>query len=140
MIQPQNLRIGSVLNYDTGEGIEPTRIDWQDLKWASEHNLDFNSHHSPIELTEDVLMACGFSDADYKDGYIGTEFRSGNGVILDFVLTKPFVKGEWNKTYTFDLPEHRFTEIPYLHELQDLFRILTGKELQIDLEKLNQTK
>lgn len=31
MIKVGELRVGNVLNYDTGEGIEPT-IDWQDIK------------------------------------------------------------------------------------------------------------
>ena len=41
-LTPQELSIGNLLNYDTGEGIELTVIDWQDLKWLLNdcHNID----------------------------------------------------------------------------------------------------
>ena len=122
------LRIGSLLNYDTGEGISNIIIDWQDLKWLTENPDDFNKYHSPILLTEEWLKKFGFSDKDYKNVYIGKDFKSG-GMILDFVLSKPFSKGEWNDTYTFDLECHRFIKIKYVHELQDFYYTITNEML-----------
>jgi hypothetical protein len=55
VIQPNDLRVGSQLNYDTGEGIELTTLDWQDIKWCEESNADFNEAHKPIVLTEELI-------------------------------------------------------------------------------------
>ena len=84
----------------------------------------------PIELTEEWLLKFGFSDKEYKSGYIGKDFKSG-GMILDFVLSKPFSKGEWNNTYTFDFEGHRFSKIEFVHELQNFYYCLTGVMLSL---------
>lgn len=130
MISIYDIKCGSILNYDTGEGISHTVIDWQDLKWLTENPEDFNKLHTPIPLTEEWLLKFGFSDKDYKDGYIGKEFKSG-GMILDFVLSKPFTKGEWNDTYTFDFEDHRFIKLKYVHELQNFFHCITDVMLSL---------
>ena len=71
-----------------------------------------------------------FSDKDYKNGYIGKDFKSG-GMILDFVLSKPFSKGEWNNTYTFNFEGHRFSKMEFVHELQNFYYCLTGVMLSL---------
>ncbi len=83
----------------------------------------------PIPLTEKWLLKLGFDDSEHKKGYTGLEYRSN--VILDFVLTKPLVMGEWQKDYCFELIQHRFVEIKYIHELQNLYHVLKGKDLKI---------
>ena len=87
---------------------------------------------SPIPLTEEIHLKCGFSDKDYKQGYIGKEYKSG-AMTFDFVLNKPGVMGDWNKCYTFSLPDYRFVNIDYLHQLQNLYFDLTGEELEVEL-------
>jgi hypothetical protein len=84
----------------------------------------------PIPLNEEWLIKFGFSSFEYKTGFIGKDFKSG-GMILDFVLTKPQMKGEWQDTFVYDLNDHRFSKVTYVHELQNLFFILTGVELQL---------
>ena len=60
-----DLKCGNILNYDTAEGeILPTVIDWQDLKWLTEDPKGFNLVHSPIPLTEELILKFGFSDKD----------------------------------------------------------------------------
>jgi len=126
-----DLKCGNVLNYYTAEGeILPTVIYWQDLKWLTEDPKGFNLVHSPIPLTAEHLKKFGFSDGDYKDGYIGKDFKSG-GMILDFVLSKPHTKGEWNTTYTFDFVGHRFSKMEFVHELQNFYFGLTGEWLSL---------
>lgn len=87
---------------------------------------------SPIPLTEEILLKCGFSDKNYKQGYIGIDYKSG-AMTLDFVLNKPGVMGNWNKCHTFSLPDYRFVNIDYLHQLQNLFFDLTGEKLEVKL-------
>jgi len=84
---------------------------------------------TPIPITERWLKSFGFDDAGYKAGYIGKEFK-GN-MIMDFVLTKPKFMGEWQHEYCFELRSHRFVEIKYVHELQNLFFALTEIELEL---------
>jgi len=55
IFQPNELRVGSQLHYDTGEGIGITTIDWQDIKWLSEDPHDFSQAHKPIPLTEQLM-------------------------------------------------------------------------------------
>ena len=47
-LKPFELSIGNLLNYDTGEGIELTVIDWQDLKWLQEEPDFFANHFPPF--------------------------------------------------------------------------------------------
>lgn len=130
-----DLKCGNALNYDTGnEGILPTVIDWQDLKWLAEDQKGFNLVHSPIPLTAEHLNKFGFSDRDYNNGYIGKEIEGG-GIIMDFVLSKPYSKGgEWNNTYTFDYENYRFTRMEFVHELQNLYFGITREWLTFRLK------
>lgn len=134
MIQPQELRLGSVLNYwiEEEKTFVPTRVDWQDLRYISEDPKGFNDSHKPIPLTEEILLKCGFCSNEYKNGYIGIDVK--RNVTTDFVLTKPFLMGEFQKLYTW---EYRaggvpfFNQIEHLHQLQNLFFALIGQELQV---------
>lgn len=82
-----------------------------------------------IELNAGLLSLYGFDDSEYKEGYTGVEFRTN--LILDFVLTKPLKLGEWQKNYVFELGNHRFIQVDYLHELQNLFFAITTTELEL---------
>lgn len=135
MIKENELRIGSVINYTTDEGdILPSVMDWQDIKWIQEDAKGFNLVHSPIDLTEEILLKCGFSKDGYKNGFLGKDFKSGN-IIIDFVLCEPFKKGEFNKFYSHDLEGYKYVEIQYLHQLQNLYFALTGEELEYGSNK-----
>ena len=82
-----------------------------------------------INLTDEWIDKFGFDDKDYKKGYTGVDFRAN--MIMDFVLTKPKSMGEWQDTYCFDLGQHRFVTVRYVHELQNLFFAITTTELEI---------
>ena len=52
MIQINELKLETFLNYDTSEGDTlPTKIDWQDLKWLDEDAKGFNLVHTQYQLT-----------------------------------------------------------------------------------------
>ena len=73
-------------------------------------------------------MDLGFSDGDYKDGYIGIDVPS-----FDVVLTKPGVMGEFQKFYAWEcsagkLPLLRMFE--FVHQLQNFFFAFVGVELK----------
>jgi len=135
-MEASELRIGNLLVKD---GIVVT-IDGRSIfdMWS----LDHEDKYQPIPLNEEWLLRLGFSDKEYKKGYTGITFKGG-GMYLDFPLHKPLEKGPWNENFTFDLPNHRYVDIPYIHQLQNLYFALTGKELEIkelvskeDIQKL----
>ena len=134
MINTKDLRIG---NYVT-EKKHGFNNDTNPFQIFSIYHEDNNSkinglsinNFEPIKLTQEWLLKFGFSDNDYKKGYIGKDFKSG-GMILDFVLSKPFSKGEWNNTYTFDFEGHRFSKMEFVHELQNFYYCLTGVMLSL---------
>lgn len=135
----QELRIGNLVKCKTSNDsaiYSVFQIDGLGLKVRLSHprHTEFTpiDRIKPIPLTEEVLLKCGFSDKDYKQGYIGIDYKSG-AMTFDFVLNKPGVMGNWNKCYTFSLPDYRFVNIDYLHQLQNLFFDLTGEELEVKL-------
>ena len=151
-MKTSELRIGNYFNVSNPTQ-SPFRIDGFEFLDANDckvfkNNVTYDAgqlgqipHHPltwyfkdlvPIELTLELLLSIGFSDKDYKQGFIGIDFKGGN-VILDFVLEKPYSKGEWNDCFTFNLQGHRFINIKYLHQLQNFYFIMTGSELEFEL-------
>jgi hypothetical protein len=90
----------------------------------------------PVKLTPEWLRMAKFSDKDYKEGYIGIDVVSTNGMTVDFVLTKPYKMGEWQQDYAFELPNNRFVSIKSVHHLQNLFYDLNDQELLFETEKI----
>lgn len=88
--------------------------------------------YDPIPLTDEWINKFGFDDAEYKKGYTGVEFRTN--MILDFVLTKPEFMGKWQDYYAYDLGQHRFVPLNYVHQLQNLFFAITSTELTVKQE------
>jgi hypothetical protein len=112
----------SVGNYLKRKGIV-VQIDGRSIFDMWDDNGVIKCGYEPIELTEKWLLNLGFNK-EYKDGYIGIDV--GN---TDFVLTYPKVMGEWQKGYAFEFTAgglSKFREVRYVHELQNLFRSITG--------------
>ena len=121
------MKCGNILNYDTAEGeILPTVIDWQDLKWLTEDPKGFNIVHSPIELTNDILVKLGFQL--FPSGYYCKNITSDNfyytiGRVHDRELR--FTMESYGKALSTRL------KIKYFHELQNLHYSLTGVMLSL---------
>lgn len=87
---------------------------------------------TPIELTEDILVKCGF---EKKDGEMWCEFHEE----FEFVY-KYYGLGlciYWNneaRKFLDDHLEEYECELKYLHQLQNLVFALTGTELEINLQ------
>lgn len=113
MLRAEELRIGNIISL-TGK---PIRISFSTLEKLSFPELSkyqiYEGKFKPIELSEDILLMCGFekgpvyyslNDFDiYLDGWFGFN---------DMVAT---------------------ADIKYLHQLQNLYFALTGKELEVKL-------
>ena len=120
MINPIELRIGSYVEYN-GEII---KLDGSLLCCYIQNELEFPL--KPIPLTEEILLKFWFNK-EYQKGYIGIDVCNS-----DFVLTEPLKMGEWQTNYTFQFETgsvHKFKEIEYVNQLQNLYFALTGEEL-----------
>ena len=78
---------------------------------------------SPIHLTEELLLKCGFTDiSSYKD------FRLviNEDLYIDVSLRK-------NVNAYVSVSEIDIINVIYLHQLQNLYFAITGKELEVKL-------
>jgi hypothetical protein len=134
LLEPKDLRIGNILLYkgkyvhittlslDIDDEYEET-IGFCDLGKLSNEITDWNrsliADLQPTPLTPELLEKCGFEKRNnvYSNGNMGFEvvsLKSGGEMYL-----VP------NALYCID--------IKYLHQLQNLYFTLTGKELDITL-------
>lgn len=133
----EELRIGNYIHTtDTNQNVPVSGISaFTNQVWVNLNPFapsDANNVE-PIPLTEDLLLICGFN-TDYKSGYIGIDVNDS-----DFVLSYPGRMGKFQKYFAFEFNTGRlcrFIEIPYLHNLQNLFFSHTGKELEVNHERL----
>jgi hypothetical protein len=138
MIQKTDLRIGNHLQYFIGYGgsdWENTKIDWQDLKWCEENNENFNEVHKAIPITEGILWANKF-----ECGEGGWWMNAANNLRPHYLKLIYTVDDGWYPIYI-EQPEMSseseqmvsLRKIEYIHELENLFFVLTGKELNLKL-------
>ena len=114
MIKQQELRIGNYYQGASRGNIEI--VTWQTLRDLSEGKLNL----LPIQLTEEILLNFGFYEI-YK-----SEFSIRYG-IENF----DEIEFKWNKTFGWNFYYKTFCieGIKFVHQLQNLFFSLTGKEL-----------
>ncbi len=115
MINKQELRLNNWVQYN-GEYCKINSLTNHYSEIANKEDKFVITSHialTPIPLTEDILLKCGFEKAlngwwdkdeifSYRDGYFG-------------------------------FGTNRHTKIDYLHQLQNLYFALTGEELKINL-------
>lgn len=128
MIQPNELRIGNWV-YDTindhivkiiGIRLENVVCEWGHLKGEYKCNYEYLE---PIPLNEELLAKCMFSEYEFEDDIFLHDEE-------DVCVQK---SGKVYYPYSFENSDTIGTPIRYLHQLQNLFFALTGKELEIKL-------
>lgn len=124
--------LGNLLQDSAGRicKVEQLSDDPDDLKIYAVVGPTTSGSITPIELTKEIIEKLGFDDKEYLTGYTGKEFRT-ESAIFDFVLTKPQKMFETQKHYAFELREHRFIYIKYLHELQNFYLSITFQDLDV---------
>ena len=84
---------------------------------------------SPIPLTTEILEKCGFVKPSKNDNHGGLLVSIGNDVSIRL---KPLISGEG---YYWDNFNGAYKVIiKHLHQLQNLYWCLCGKELEINLQ------
>lgn len=117
----QELRIG---NYVLGQTKQITKVDgffnenkaiYTDVE---DERVRFIIHYlnecEGVELTEEILLKCGFD-------LNSIPYHAIKGQVVLFLF-----RGVWAF-------KHVHIEVKYLHQLQNLYWCLTGKELNIEL-------
>jgi hypothetical protein len=117
MLKPNELRIGNWVETTTGI---------RQVFEVSEEVLNgFKStlrNAQPIALTQEILRICGFKE---KGGIMIVNCNNSDFCISDYDQSH---KKVWkNERYLGILP------LQYLHQLQNLYYVLTGEELPVNL-------
>lgn len=116
MIQPNELRIGNYIKFCG----KPTKV------WAlseDDINDEMDIYIEPITLTDEVLVKCGF----VKIGVLTLSFEN---FLFEIGLNgDDFVK----QKYTLRINGCLVIKVKYIHQLQNIFYSLTGKELEVKL-------
>lgn len=116
MIQVNEVRVGNNLDY-CGKLLIVEPQDFEGVRFADCEG---------ILITEKILLASGFKpDMVYK-------YRFS---IDSFILHRTIDKGMVSETFTLalDYGNQLRTDTKYVHQLQNLFYAITGKEIKIQL-------
>ena len=131
MIQATDLRIGNYLTYHTPDDTDmPCKIDAQDILNISTNYMHNAEIHSPIPITEEILLKCGFDEDEVvkclyhlKIGNIIISITIEGSDVLDVTFANTNITGVSIDTES----------CLYLHGLQNITHALTNTELNITL-------
>lgn len=125
-----DLRLGNIVQTRQGKMTKVNISNLINLIDFESGKYDDDPPILPILINHEWLLKLGFNDEEYKDGYIGIDFESGQ-MTLSFVIAKPKKLWENQIDYVFMLHGHRIVTIKYVHELQNIFHAVTSHELNL---------
>lgn len=117
-MKANEFRIGNHINYDNRTIV----VQLSDLMIMS--NPLNSDRFETTKLTEEWLLKFGFEKNHYFEWTIDVK---NEDCLSDFVL-------KYNSVYGFRLSQegcYVYSEIKYVHQIQNLYFALTGKELEI---------
>jgi hypothetical protein len=114
MTTAKELMIGNLFLF-TDEPKEIRRITGSHIEYAERYNGWFNSFFEPIPITEEWL--------ELKLGFEKIKFFWANRLFI--------IKKDQFGKYTFCIGDQYTVEIEYIHQLQNLYLCICGKELQL---------
>lgn len=133
MIQANELRIGNWVFDEIGNeyvqicGIDPSLNDiWANLSNGAGQYKRGLSKISPIPLTEEILLKCGFEYREPFPNIRGVLYKDNFEIGLDgddFRLNQMSVR----------IDKAIIIKVNHLHQLQNLYYALTGVELEVNL-------
>ena len=136
-MKPQELRIGNLVNYN-GKVVKVEQITKHKIGYHTKPNETRMNYArlceiEPIPITEELLTKIGFILPEHKEFYI---MCCINGKDNSIRLTKYF--NLWNAEIFASHPEVVMLEctilgLRFVHELQNAYYLITGKELEIKI-------
>lgn len=133
MVNASELRIGNYILHKTGVRILPATITFQHFELLAK---GLAKEMFPLPLKPDILLACGF--IENKKYHMLPEGR-------EFILTLPVMGNHKNEIYGYlNANKESYARATidglvisnnfyHLHQLQNLYYALTGKELEVML-------
>lgn len=132
MINQKELRVGNYILDDENIIAKVEKIESTDFnEWSGSGdppvifsiNGDFRESEviNPIPLTEELLGQCGFEPSYFENGEQSQYFRRDGPHGEEFWFNKDMTLLWWD------------VEIKYLHQLQNMFFAIRGKELEVKL-------
>lgn len=123
MINISEIRIGNIVCLNARSPVKEEYIG-KPTRWELN---DFNYPHfcDPIPLNEEILLKCGFTKKDDPENfwlelrYKHLVYSTDESVMCAFVLL--------------NVGGITIQSVNYLHELQNLYRFTSGRELEINM-------
>ena len=134
MIQPKELRLGNYIEYRIQDELDE-RKDWWELSTIDATDIailesGIDEDFRPIPLTEGILLKFGFDKKQIRE-----ELKNKFGDYAFSLNNIPFYTLiEANDGFMLSKFETYITTVVYIHQIQNLFFCLCGKELQLNSE------
>jgi hypothetical protein len=136
-MKPQELRIGNLVCYN-GKVVKVEQVTKRKIGYHTKPNETRMNYArlceiEPIPITEELLLKTGFLLPEHKEFYVMCRI---NGKDNSIRLTRYF--NLWNAEIFASHPEvvmleHTIKGLRFVHELQNAYYLVTGKELEIKL-------
>lgn len=135
-MKPQELSIGNLVCYN-GKVVKVEQVTKHKIGYPKPNETRMNYARlceiEPIPITEELLTKIGFILPEHKEFYI---MCCINGKDNSIRLTRYF--NLWNAEILASHPEvvmleHTIKGLRFVHELQNAYCLVTGKELEIKL-------
>lgn len=106
-----------------GDIVEVSTIDSDSVRECFVEDI-LSDRIYPIPLTEELLLKCGFKKINHISGYsfFSMERNNKNGANIDIY-----------KSYSTVGSNTSVPHIQFLHQLQNIYFALTGKELEVTI-------
>jgi hypothetical protein len=132
-----DLRIGNYVNIE-GDVVKVKEIYEKSIHYANSEYESFATEDfiQPIELTEEILVKIGF---EVRKGYFnyskvfGDDGDYCDSIYIYYCPRLNHFKFTHNIVDKLDLQTMDLYNIKYIHQLQNSFFLLTGKELEVEL-------
>lgn len=132
MIDPKELRIGNIITDEENNiyevvGLQERSITIRPYGQYEEYPIEYMQVPAyGILLTNDLILKCGFKN-DFTPDYNEFDYYNKKGYSMNgFKLVKLYDEN----TYRF---KYENIDIHYIHQFQNLYFALTGKEMEVNL-------
>lgn len=136
-MKPTELRIGNLVMYEGKvvkvEQITRKKIGYHRYKGETRMNYARLCEVEPIPITEELLLKVGFLLPEHKEFYALLNINGRDEAIR---ITKYFTSYNveiFAEHPDFVLLEHTIKDIRYVHDLQNVYQLVTKEELTLQL-------